>query len=149
MSMDMKLVWEELKKIKDEKARASIENAFDDQAKLSELCKNIGLDRLRELAEADRDRRCVIYKPRESKRLKPCTCGCKRISIWLTADGQIAKCNNCGKTAALGKSEVKARRNWNEMMTRPEAEAALASTKQVVASTVASEVHKPGGDSDA
>ena len=85
----------------------------------------VTLARLRELAEADRDGRCVIYKPRESKRLKPCTCGCKRIAIWLTADGQIAKCNNCGKTAALGKSEVQARRNWNEMTTRAEAEKAL------------------------
>jgi predicted transcriptional regulator len=41
---------------------------------------------------------------------------------------------------ASGKKTIEVRK------TRTEAEATLASTKQVVASTVASEVHKPGGE---
>lgn len=60
---------------------------------------------------------------RESRALKPCPiCGKTSRGGWLhvwfhsSMDGkfQFIRCNNCGYTGERAKSEIQARRNWND-----------------------------------
>jgi hypothetical protein len=123
--------------------------------------------RLSELAEADKDGRCVVL---------PCKVGAICYEIDPGHPGAI-------KHTVTGTTVYNRRADGNRYMTdfvnvitidtqavaedgcewadqytaeewadapktRTEAEATLASTKQVVASTVASEVHKPGGEQE-
>ena len=128
----------------------------------------VTFDRLRELAEADRDGRCVEL---------PCKTGdicyendpghpgiIKHTVIGTTvynrqADGKRYMTDFVNVITIDTQAVAEDGCEWADQYmaeewadapkTRTEAEATLASTKQVVASTVASEVHKPGGEQDA
>lgn len=55
-------------------------------------------------------------KPKESKALKLCTCGCKqKPQMWYTMGTHMKfyKCGDCGRRSAEAKTEIQARRNWN------------------------------------
>lgn len=59
-----------------------------------------------------------LYKPYESRKKLPCTCGRKRIDLWHTNRNDwnyMFKCRVCGKQAG-GKTEIAAIRAWNEMI---------------------------------
>ena len=58
-----------------------------------------------------------LYKPYESRKKLPCTCGRKRIGSWYDIDSgeDMLICPNCGKEAR-GKSEIGVIRAWNKMI---------------------------------
>ena len=59
----------------------------------------------------------VPKRKHESRKLLPCTCGRKRITLWHGADGQkFCACENCDKKGLPAKTEIQARRNWNTMI---------------------------------
>lgn len=52
------------------------------------------------------------YKPRESRKMLPCKCGCNRREHWYgTRD--VLKCTKCG-FEVWGKNTSDVRRKWNE-----------------------------------
>ena len=63
-----------------------------------------------------------IIKKQEHIKLLPCKCGCTRRERWYGVhkdDAYILKCKNCG-AKAQGRTERKAKLNWNRMVSRDE-----------------------------
>ena len=59
-----------------------------------------------------------LYKPHESRKKLPCSCGRKRIELWHSTDNKkcyILVCPACGRQAG-GKNEIAAVRAWNKMI---------------------------------
>ena len=59
-----------------------------------------------------------LYKPYESRKKLPCTCGRKRIELWNSTDTEksyIFVCPVCEKRAS-GRTEIAAVRAWNKMI---------------------------------
>ncbi|MBQ2099491.1 MAG: hypothetical protein II477_00305, partial [Lachnospiraceae bacterium] len=71
------------------------------------------LDELK--AEAKRQGYKLI-KDNPMPKLIPCICGSKRRIMWHYADGWYFECDKCGRTAYPGRTERKARENWNRMV---------------------------------
>lgn len=60
------------------------------------------------------------YKPRESNKILPCKCGCKRREHWFLAsydNPEGLRCIKCGFTV-WGKSATDAIRKWNEAVSQ-------------------------------
>ena len=55
-------------------------------------------------------------KPRESRKMLPCTCGGKRRQHWFSEAGYQMRCVRCGLAAPRGKTELEAIRAWNKMI---------------------------------
>lgn len=57
-------------------------------------------------------------KPKESRKKLPCVCGCKAIRSWwhITEHKFFCQCDNCERQAPGARAEIKAIRNWNEMI---------------------------------
>ena len=141
----------------------SIAAKQDEESKRLKLTDGIPLDRLAEICAAEQDGRCVVL---------PCKVGAMLYEIaqkWtkcaaFDTERDEYNCQGCEEERCDSHKEFYVRSikplSLSELvkyipnvgktvfLTRAEAEATLASTKQVVASTVASEVHKPGGEQD-
>ena len=72
------------------------------------------LDELK--AEAKRQGYKLI-KDNPMPKLLPCICGSKHRILWSCAEGLYFECGGCGRTACPGRTERKARENWNRMVT--------------------------------
>lgn len=57
-------------------------------------------------------------KRKERKNRLPCTCGCKDIHIWWSTERHefFCRCTACDKESVGNKFEIRAIRNWNEMI---------------------------------
>ncbi len=71
------------------------------------------LDELK--AEAKRQGYKLI-KDNPMPKMLPCVCGSKHRTQWSRADGWYYECDGCGRKAKPGKTERKARENWNRMV---------------------------------
>ena len=60
--------------------------------------------------------KATVRKPHESRRKLPCTCGCKRISIWYGSDYCMCVCDKCMRDGMREKTEIGAIRAWNDMI---------------------------------
>lgn len=60
------------------------------------------------------------HKPKPAKRVKivPCICGSKDISAWWNSKtgSCFFRCRGCDKQSEEAKTEIQAKRNWNEMI---------------------------------
>lgn len=63
-------------------------------------------------------------KPRESRAMLPCKCGCNRREHWFAPGNELCeelRCKKCGFTIA-GKNQIDAIRRWNEAVKPKEEE---------------------------
>lgn len=60
------------------------------------------------------------HKPKPAERVKivPCVCGSKKIAAWWNAKTGCCffRCRGCDKQSEEAKTEIQAKRNWNEMI---------------------------------
>jgi len=77
------------------------------------LSAQMTLDELK--AEAKRQGYKLI-KDNPMPKMLPCVCGSKHRTQWSRADGWYYECDGCGRKAKPGKTERKARENWNRMV---------------------------------
>ena len=132
---------------------------------MQDVVHNKALDRLRELAEADRDGRCVILPCKVGDicyEVDPGHPGAIKHTVTGTTvynrqeDGNRYMADFVNITVIDTWAVAEDGCEWADQYTvaewadapktRPEAEAALASAKQVEASAVASDVRRPGGE---
>lgn len=67
-------------------------------------------------AEADRQG-YYLEKKKVYTRLLPCVCGKKRINLWRLSNGVwVYICPNCGRESQSSKTQIGAKKNWNELM---------------------------------